>query len=359
MADGNSSNGEPKLVTLTIDDREVTVPEGTRLIDAALVQGADVPHYCYHPGLSVAGNCRICIVEIVGGRGNPLQIACNTPVAEGMVVKTESEAVLKRRADVLEFLLVNHPLDCPICDQAGECLLQIYYMEHDRQKSRVEVDKVHKDKVVPIGPRVMLDQERCILCTRCVRFLDEVPKTGELCVVNRGDHSQLTTFPGKQVDNDYSENIVDICPVGALTSRLFRFQARAWFLKGVDTVCTRCATGCNVRVDYYHHEVVDFHNGKAYRLVPRYNPQVNGHWMCDDGRLAFHDVNDDRAHTPQRRPSRSDDQVPVSYREALESARAWVQGARSKGTLAGIASPECTLEELHLFRKLFRHAATS
>lgn len=359
MADDDKSpNGaaSPKnTVTLTIDGREVTVPEGSTVIQAAQKLGIDIPHYCYHPGLSVAGNCRICVVELVGGRGNPFQISCNTPASAGMEVKTNSEAVLERRANVMEFLLVNHPLDCPICDQAGECMLQIYYMEHDKQQSRVEVNKVNKKKVVPVGPRVMLDQERCILCTRCVRFLDEVTETGELCVVNRGDHSELTNFPGREVENAYSENIVDLCPVGALTSRLFRFQARAWFLKGVDTVCPKCATGCNVRVDYYHHPVVDFNNGKAYRLVPRFNEAVNGHWMCDDGRLAFTDVNEDRAHKALLRENREGELTPAKYDDALASAVERITEVRDgvgSGAIAGIGSPDATLEELFAFKNL-------
>ncbi len=346
---------DPKMVTLTIDGQEVTAPLGMTVIEAASKLDVDIPHYCYHPGLSVAGNCRICIVELVGARGNPLQIACNTPVAQDMVVLTQSDLVKKRRADVLEFLLVNHPLDCPICDQAGECKLQTYYMEHDQQKSRLDVSKVEKRKVIPVGPRVMLDQERCILCTRCVRFLDEVTGTSELCVIHRGDHSELTTFPGHDVENNYSENIVDICPVGALTSRNFRFQARAWFLRGVDTVCPKCATGCNVRVDYYHHEVVNFNNGKAYRLVPRENHDVNGFWMCDEGRLAPTDVNDDRAHTPVIRETSEAEPGQATMKEALNAAIQWIKGAKDSGeTVAGLASPDCTLEEMFLFRRLMK-----
>src|SRR3989338_5488053 len=192
---------------LTIDGKEVEVPEGTNLIEAARIAGAEVPHYCYHPKLSIAGNCRICQVEIE--KQPKLQIACNTKAAEGMVVHTENARVLEARQAVLEFILVNHPIDCPVCDQAGECKLQEYYMEHDLKDSRMSEEKVHKEKAIPLGPNVMLDMERCILCSRCTRFCDEITKTGELCFTERGDHTELTAYPGRQLDNPYSLNTVD------------------------------------------------------------------------------------------------------------------------------------------------------
>ncbi|HSA60122.1 MAG TPA: 2Fe-2S iron-sulfur cluster-binding protein [bacterium] len=266
---------------VTIDGKEIEVPAGMNLIEAAKLAGASVPHYCYHPKLSIAGNCRICLVEIE--KQPKLQIACNTKVAEGMVVRTTGPKVEEGRQSVLEFILVNHPIDCPVCDQAGECKLQQYYMQLDRKPSRMEEEKVQKDKAVKLGPNVMLDMERCILCSRCIRFCQEVAHQDELCFTQRGDHTELTTYPGRELKNPYSVNTVDICPVGALTSVDFRFKQRVWFLKTADTVCPGCSTGCNVRL---------WHNkGAAYRLTPRENEAVNQVWMCDEGRLTYKPVN--------------------------------------------------------------------
>jgi NADH-quinone oxidoreductase subunit G len=209
-----------------------------------------------------------------------LQIACNTIVQDGMVVEASNEKVQQARKAVLEFLLINHPIDCPICDQAGECKLQEYYMDYGRYQSRMPLDaKVHKGKVIPVGADIMLDQERCILCTRCVRFLDEFTKTHELTITERGDHCELTLAQGATVDNPYSVNVVDICPVGALTSREFRFQARVWYLDAAKSICAGCANGCNIEVHYRGDEI--------YRLKPRLNPDVNGYWMCDEGRRTY------------------------------------------------------------------------
>jgi len=182
----------------------------------------------------------------------------------------------------MEFILINHPIDCPVCDQAGECKLQEYYMEHDLKDSRMSEEKVHKDKAIPLGPNVMLDMERCILCSRCTRFCDEITKTGELCFTERGDHTELTAYPGRQLDNPYSLNTVDLCPVGALTSRDFRFKQRVWFLKTTDSICPGCATGCNIRVQH--------NKGVVYRLLPRENDAVNQCWMCDEGRDTYKPV---------------------------------------------------------------------
>ncbi|MDO8462020.1 MAG: 2Fe-2S iron-sulfur cluster-binding protein [Deltaproteobacteria bacterium] len=267
---------------VTIDEKVVDVPEGTNLIEAARLGGIEVPHYCYHPKLSVAGNCRMCLVEIE--KQPKLQIACNTKVAEGMVVKTQNPRVEKARRSVLEFILINHPIDCPICDQAGECKLQEYYMKHDLAVSRFPIEeKVHKDKAVDLGPWVMLDMERCILCTRCVRFCQEVAEVNELCVSERGDHSTLTTFPGAKLENPYSANVVEICPVGALTNKDFRFKCRVWFLKRTESVCPGCSMGCNINIDQ--------NEGEIHRLTPRVNEEVNEHWMCDEGRLTYKPVN--------------------------------------------------------------------
>jgi NADH-quinone oxidoreductase subunit G len=267
------------MARLTIDGSEIEVRDGTSLFEACrLARGEALPHFCYHPDLSIAGVCRLCQVEV---EGMPkLTIACNTTVRDGMVVHTRSEKVRTAAQQILEMHLINHPVDCPICDQAGECGLQNQYMEYGLYDSQVtQPDKVHKAKAQVIGPEVILDQERCVLCSRCVRFCNEVTKTGELGIFNRGDRAEIGVAPGRRLDNAYSVNTVDICPVGALTSRDFRFQKRVWMLKSTDSICPGCATGCNVRVD---HEA-----GRLYRLKPRRNAAVNGSWMCDEGRLTY------------------------------------------------------------------------
>src|SRR5262245_7391880 len=221
---------------IEIDGRTIEVEEGVNVIQAADRLGIEIPHYCWHPGLTVAGNCRMCLVEIE--KSPKLQIACNTRVTDGMKVSTRSDKTVAAQKAVLEFLLINHPIDCPVCDQAGECKLQEYYMDYDRQESRVPLGQTVKEgKALPIGPLVMHDQERCILCARCTRFLDEVTKTSELGIYSRGDHSEIELAPGKTLDNKYSANVVDICPVGALTSRDFRFRARVWYQERTPSVC--------------------------------------------------------------------------------------------------------------------------
>ncbi len=273
------------MAKLTIDGKEIEVPDGTSLFDACReARGEPLPHFCYHPDLSIAGVCRLCQVEV---EGMPkLTIACNTTVRDEMVVHTRSERVTKVSQQILEMHLINHPVDCPICDQAGECGLQNQYMKYGLYDSEVEVaDKVNKAKAQVIGPQVILDKERCVLCSRCVRFCDEVTGTSELGIFNRGNRAEIGTAPGVELDNNYSLNTVDICPVGALTSRDFRFQKRVWMLKAAESVCPGCATGCNVRLD---HEA-----GRIYRLKPRFNPEVNGRWMCDRGRMTYKKVHED------------------------------------------------------------------
>ena len=262
---------------ITIDGKPVEVEKGTTLLEAAARLGVHIPRYCYHPKLSVSGNCRMCLVEVE--KAPKLVTACSTEAADGMSVLTASDKVKKARQDVLEFLLINHPLDCPICDQAGECGLQDYYMEHSLRKSRFrQADKVLRQKRRPLGQYLVLDNERCILCTRCVRFCSEVTKTSELEVMERGDHSFIDCKEGRPVDNPYSLNIADICPVGAWTSRDFRFKQRVWFLKRTRTVCLGCATGC--LAEAHHNE------GVLYRLVPSPNAETNT-WLCDAGRMSY------------------------------------------------------------------------
>lgn len=265
----------------TINGKEIEVKAGSTIMEAMYKMDEPIAHYCYHPGLSVAGVCRLCIVDIEG-QPRP-QIACNTQVTEGMKVSNTSEKLKDGIKWVLDFHLINHPLDCPICDQAGECGLQDQYMQYGKYDPEMAEKKVKKHKVVDLGPTVVLDSERCILCSRCVRFTDEVSKTSELGIFNRGDRSEIGTADGKLLDNKYSLNTVDICPVGALTSKDFRFRQRVWYLKDSETVCNGCSTGCNVKV-YFNKEGL-------FRVKPSYNEQVNGHWMCDEGRDTYKFVN--------------------------------------------------------------------
>jgi NADH-quinone oxidoreductase subunit G len=270
---------------LTIDGKEITVEPGTKVIEAIKRLGIFIPHYCYHPGLSIAGNCRICMVDVE--KSPKPQIACNTDCADGMVVRTDTDRAKETRRHVLEFLLINHPLDCPVCDQAGECWLQDYYMRFGLYDARFYEQKVKKPKAVPIGPTVMLDAERCILCSRCVRFSDEITKTSELGIVNRGDHSEIAVHPDKELNNKYSGNVVDICPVGALTDRDFRFKCRVWYLKKADSICPGCARGCNTEIHYNLDRPQHGGGDRVMRLKPREYPEVNQWWMCDAGRYGY------------------------------------------------------------------------
>jgi NADH-quinone oxidoreductase subunit G len=327
-------------IKLTIDGREVTTAKGKTVIQAAAEVGIAIPHYCYHPKLTIAGNCRMCLIEIE--KMPKLQIACNTQVAEGMSVLTQSAKVLAVRQAVLEFLLINHPVDCPICDQAGECWLQDYYMEHDRAPSRFDAGKIHDRKKTVFGPHVIFDGERCIKCTRCVRFCQEISKTNELAVVNRGDHSTISLFADAQLDNPLSANVVDICPVGALTDRDFRFKVRVWYLQKTRSICPGCSTGCNISVETYQNRIA--------RFKPRINEDVNSHWICDEGRYCFHDLTGgERLTTPMIRQEGG--LAPATWEQALQAV---VNGLRAAGPPAGILSGRNTNEEAFLFAKLIR-----
>ncbi len=298
-----------ETVKLTIDGREVEVAKGTNVLEAARKLGDEISYFCYHPGLSIAASCRQCLVEI---GGNPkLQPSCQMTATEGMKVSSNNERVLLARKQMLEFTLVNHPVDCPICDKAGECLLQKHYFDWDAGPSRVSMDKVQKPKRVDLGPTIVLDAERCILCSRCIRTCDEVAGVHQLEFVNRGDHSELVTAPGQQLDNPYSVNTVDVCPVGALTQKDFRFSMRVWELYTTPSVCNGCSTGCNVEV---HHA-----EGKIQRLVPRHNPDVNKYWMCDEGRTTYKGVHTNRLVTA------TIDGLPAAPDKAIAAAAARLQ----------------------------------
>ena len=285
------------------------------LLEACNAVGADVPFFCYHAGLSSPAVCRQCLVDV---KGQPKPVpSCYTPVADKMEVMTKSPRALDVRRQMLEFTLVNHPIDCPICDKAGECLLQKHYFDWDAKLARNDGIKVKKDKVVDVGPHIVLDQERCILCTRCIRVCDEVAKTHQLEMAQRGDREVLTTAPGHKLDNPYSLNTVDVCPVGALTAKDFRFAMRAWELYTMPSVCPGCATGCNIEVQHSR--------GQVYRLVPRVNPAVNKHWMCDEGRFTYKRAQTERLVAPMSGGS------PVDWDRALDDAgRALSRGARRR-----------------------------
>jgi NADH-quinone oxidoreductase subunit G len=348
------------LVNVTIDDRPVAVPRGTNLIEAARLAGVEVPHYCYHRNLSVAGNCRMCLVEVgtpkltpekkpdIGPDGKAviafmpkLQIACNMPVSEGMVCLTRSAKVEKARQGVMEFLLINHPLDCPICDQAGECRLQEFAVDYGKGASRFTDEKEHKPKRVALGPKITLDLERCIMCSRCERFMREVAKQDCLGFTQRGSHVELTCYPEQWPNTNYDLNIVDICPVGALTSNDFRFRMRPWFLKETRSICPHCATGCNT--------IVSARDNVVYRQTPRENDTVNGTWMCDTGRLNYKFIND-----PQRLKSPTIGGKDATWADALRDAKAGLSALAGTGALAAVGSARATTEEQFLFAKLAR-----
>jgi NADH-quinone oxidoreductase subunit G len=344
---------EKELINLTIDGRNIQAPKGTVILEAAKAAGIRIPHYCYHPGLSCVGSCRMCLVEIE--KSPKPQPSCATPVAEGMVVRTETPDILKNRRSVLEFLLLNHPLDCPVCDQAGECELQNYYMDHGRYDARFNENKAKKKKAYPIGPHIILDQERCVLCTRCVRFTQEISKTFELGVIDRGHRSAIDIFPGNGLDNRYSGNIADVCPVGAMTDRDFRFKCRVWFLGRTASICPGCSRGCNIEIHFNERFNPRYHTERIQRLKPRPNSEVNGHWICDEGRYAYRSIEaENRLQAPLT--GRGGNPTASSWEDAIRSAAQSIKEALSAHGPQGIAvlaSPQMTNEELYRIRRLF------
>jgi NADH-quinone oxidoreductase subunit G len=332
---------------LTIDGREIEVEAGTNLIEAARRLGIDIPHYCYHAALSIAGQCRLCMVDIE--KTPRPTIACNTSAADGMVVHTQTDRVKDTRRSIMEFHLINHPLDCPVCDQAGECWLQIYYMQHALYDPRMTDEKVHKPKAVPLGPHVMLDAERCILCSRCVRFCDEITGTGELGIFSRGDHSEIGLFPGQDLENNYSGNVVDICPVGALTDREFRFQVRVWYLDTTASICPGCSRGCNIDVHVNRRRPHHAGGRRVARLKPRFNAAVNAWWICDVGRYGFDSVDD-----PSRIQLARREGVDVPRDEALGLLIAALRD-HAPEEIGIIASADLSNEDLFALRRLAEH----
>ncbi|MEJ6718156.1 MAG: NADH-quinone oxidoreductase subunit G [Akkermansiaceae bacterium] len=353
---------EKGMVNVQIDGHWLQVPRGTRMIEAAKMAEKEIPHYCYHPKLSSPGNCRMCLVQMgmpprpapgaapdygdngyqeIGWMPRPV-IACANTVAENMGIRTTGDLVEKTREGVMEFLLINHPLDCPICDQAGECKLQEFSVEHGRGESRFKETKIKKPKNVDIGKNIRLDDERCIMCSRCIRFMDEVAEESVLGFSQRGTHTSVTVHPGHRLDNNYSLNTADICPVGALTSTDFRFQMRVWFLKETTSIDVNCGTGANT--------VIWTRGNEIFRVTPRQNDDVNSSWMPDSHRLAFHSLQtDDRLTRPLIK--KGNKHAETTWLEATAKAAEGL-GMHQQNEIAIIASGRMTNEELFLTKKI-------
>jgi NADH-quinone oxidoreductase subunit G len=322
------------MPTFKLDGKTIPFEPGDTIIRAAWRQGIEIPHYCWHPGLSAPANCRMCLVEIAPKPGTrplsldilewdaaagtyrttqkpKLQPACYVAATDGMEVLGDTSAhVRKARHDVQEFLLLNHPVDCPICDQSGECKLQDYWLEYGQYHKRMRDEPVHKPKGVVFGPTIVYDGERCVMCTRCIRFMAEVAKDPVLDMRERGNLNEITVAPGRQLDGHYTFMTEHVCPVGALTTKDFRFKARVWFLRTATAVCQGCATGCNAWLDY------DPRYNKVYRYRPRDNEKVNKFWMCDEGMLTYKSAHEGRVLDPSVRGA------ATSTTKALETVKA-------------------------------------
>lgn len=273
---------------IIVNDIPIECTEGDLLMDVLLDNNIKIPHFCYHQDLGADGNCRMCMVEIKGQK-RP-QIACDTFVTENLEVSTISEKINEVKRSILELELLNHPVDCPICDQAGECKLQDYYMDFGLYDSHLSTPKTKKGKAIDLGCNVILDQERCVLCTRCVRFTSNITKSGELGIIGRGDNARVAVAPGHELDNDYAMNVVELCPVGALTSKDFRFKQRVWFLDSTKSVCHGCSRGCNIHIDYNE---TKYSAEKVHRFRSRRNKQINQSFLCDYGRLSYTELNEE------------------------------------------------------------------
>lgn len=354
---------EKGMVNVQIDGVWHQFPRGTKMIEACRSVAVEVPHYCYHPKLSAPGNCRMCLVQMgmpprpapgqeptrdekgyepIGWMPRPV-IACANTVAENMGIRTKGELVEKCREGVMEFLLINHPLDCPICDQAGECRLQEFSVGFGRGASRFIDMKVKKPKNVDIGPRIRLDDERCIMCSRCIRFMAEVAKDPVLGFTQRGTHTTLTVHPGRRLDSNYSLNTADICPVGALTSNDFRFQMRVWFLKETNTIDVNCGTGTNI--------TVWTRSNKIHRITPRQNDAVNSCWMPDSHRLNFHYIDSDARLTQPLMQGEDGKHAATSWAKAYDVIAKMVKNFSTE-QIAFIASARMTNEEIFLTKQL-------
>ncbi|MCA1585302.1 MAG: molybdopterin-dependent oxidoreductase, partial [Acidobacteria bacterium] len=344
-------------VTLTINGRQVSVPKGTPVLQAAIESGSPVPYYCYHPGLGIDASCRVCLVKIE--KMPKLQTSCSTPVAEGMVVHTNDPEAVEGRAGVFEFLLVNHPLDCPVCDKGGECPLQDFSYTFGNTESRMDFPRRTFDGEgvkadVDFGPTLMLNRNRCILCTRCVRFMREIDGDAQIGIVDRSNGSEIATFNEQGVHSSLSGNLMDVCPVGAITTRQYRFRSRPWDNPhAVDTICTLCSKGCSTTA-WIKAKPEWAKGSRLIRTTPRYNPEVNDYWMCDIGRFQYTWVEgDDRLRRPMVRAKDGSPQV-ATWKEALSRVRDLLNraGRNDPGSVRMLTSAHASLEELFLLRRL-------
>jgi NADH-quinone oxidoreductase subunit G len=342
-------------VTLTIDGRQVTAEKGKTVLQAAIESGIKIPYYCYHPGLGIDGSCRVCIVKIE--KMPKLQTSCSTPVADGMVVQTQTPDVVEARASVFEFLLINHPLDCPVCDKGGECPLQDFSYSFGPNQSRMEFPRrvfdgegVRAD--VDFGPTLMLNRNRCILCTRCVRFMREIDADAQINIVDRGYGSEIATFQEQGVHTLLSGNLMDVCPVGAITTRDYRFKSRPWDNPdAVDTICTLCEKGCNTTA-WLKAKPEWAKGARLVRMTPRFNPDVNSYWMCDIGRFDYRWIEgDDRLPRPLVR-AESGTQEPTDWRNALSKVADFVTAGGGGAALRFLVSAHASLEELAIVGRL-------
>jgi NADH-quinone oxidoreductase subunit G len=337
------------MATIIINGQDYTLPEGEKLnaIQAAKLAGVDIPYYCWHPALSVVANCRMCEIEVGQKNAKTGEISmipklipgCQTPAKDGTVIVTDSALVKEHQRMIMEYLLINHPLDCPVCDQAGMCGLQDYSYEFGQSNHRfVEERTVNPRK--DVSDAIQLNQDRCIMCTRCVRFTREITQTGELQVTARGNHAEINIFPGHPIDNPLAGNVVDLCPVGALLDKDFLHKQRAWFLSKHDAICTRCSTGCNVKAEE--------NRGQIWRFTPRHNPLVNDFWICDEGRASYKSANDPGLLTSSyARKAGNLGSVPIDQVLNLV-AQSLTQIARDGGKIAAVVSPFLTVEEAYL-----------
>ncbi len=345
------------MPTITIDGKKIETRDGIPVLRAALEAGLDVPHYCYHPGLTIVASCRLCLMqqkmpdpktkEMVWSP--KLLPSCQTPIKDGMEVSFAADLVKRNQERTLEYYLLNHPLDCPVCDKAGECYLQDYVEDYGPAASRMVEEKVKNPKK-DIGSHTLLYQDRCVLCTRCVRFTQEIAGQGELAVVNRGNRGEIDVFPGVPLENKLQGNVVDLCPVGALLDKEFLFKQRVWLLEPAPSICPNCSTGCTVLVDQNENEV--------HRLRPRFNEKVNEWWMCDEGRFGWNYIHSpQRLRTPRIRDDRGLqparwEELPIVIRDGFTKA------AQSNGRgIAAVLSPMLSCEEAWLLAKFVRSVA--
>ncbi len=344
-----------KKLTFKFNDLTLEADEGQSVLQAVLDAGHEIPHYCYHPALSVAGSCRLCAVEVgyPDKEGNiqmtkPLVMSCQTPVRDGMVVLSQTDRVKEHRRSVMELLLINHPLDCPVCDQAGECYLQDYSFRYGQAGGRFEMDDKIKQSLKEVGENILLYSDRCILCTRCVRFTREISGGAELAVVNRGNKAEIDVFPGRGVNDKLAGNVVNACPVGALLDKQFLFKQRVWFLNETESICPRCSRGCNITICH--------NKGVIWRLIPRRNDRVNGHWICDEGRYGFKFVHaDQRLQTCKvNQNGKAKECTPdQALRQALTMLKPYCEDENAS-KLAVLLSPAATCEEQYLLAQWAR-----